>query len=62
MAVQAVISNKIDNNNVVVDIKSKRAPLIQYKVPEQRADEFCKNYVEKDKKELLAEHPDQFPL
>lgn len=53
MAVQAVISKKIDNNNVVVDIKSKRAPLVQYKVPEQRADEFCKKYVEKEKKDSI---------
>ena len=53
MAVQAVVSKKIDDNNVVVDIKSKRAPLIQYKVPEQKADEFCKKYVEKEKKNRL---------
>ena len=39
--------------NVLVDIKSKRAPLVQYKVPEQRADEFCKKYVEKEKKDSL---------
>ena len=53
MAVQAIISKKLDNNNVVVDIKSKRAPLMQYEVPEYKADEFCKNYVEKDKKDKL---------
>lgn len=54
MSVQAVVSKKIDDNNVVVDIKSKRAPLIQYKVPEHRADEFCRKYVEKEKKERLV--------
>ena len=53
MAVQAIVSKKIDDKNVLVDVKSKRAPLVQYKVPEQKADEFCKKYVEKEKKERL---------
>ena len=53
MAVQAIISKKLDNNNVVVDIKSKRAPLVQYKVPSQNADEFCHNYIKKEKKDKI---------
>lgn len=50
---QAVVSKKLNDNSVVVDIKSKRTPLMQYKVPEHKADEFCKNYVEKEKKDKL---------
>lgn len=53
MAVQAVVSKKLDNNRVVVDVKSKRAPLVQYSVPESKADEFCNSYVVKEKKENL---------
>ena len=51
MAVQAVVSKKVDDNYVIVDVKSKRAPLVQYKVPAQKADEFCQKYVEKEKKD-----------
>jgi hypothetical protein len=53
MAIQAVVSKKLDDNSVVVDIKSKRMQLAQYKVPVQKADEFCQMYVEKEKKEKI---------
>ena len=53
MAPEINITNKLSNNHVQVEIKSKNVPTRYFKVPEQKADEFCKNYKQFEKKQRI---------
>ena len=50
MAVSANVTRKLDNNYVQVDVTSKKTEPRYYKVPESKADEFCKEFTKTDKK------------
>lgn len=51
MAVDVNITKKLDNNYVQVEVESKHVPKRYFKVPETKADEFCKSYNEFNKKQ-----------
>ncbi len=50
MAVSANVTRKLDNNYVQVDVTSKKTDPRYYKVPESKADQFCKDFTKTDKR------------
>ena len=50
MAVSANVTRKLDNNYVQVDVTSKKTKPRYYKVPEAKADQFCKDFTKTDKR------------
>ena len=53
MAVELNIDKKLDNNNVQVRIDSNKIQTRFFKVPAQRADEFCSRYKKFDREETI---------
>ena len=50
MALTAAVTRKLDNNFVQVEIKNNNEKPRYYKVPEEKADSFSKEYVANSKK------------
>ena len=50
MAVSANVTRKLDNNYVQVDVTSKKTNPRYYRVPESKADKFCKDFTKTDKR------------
>ncbi len=50
MAVSANVTRKLDNNYVQVDVTSKKTNPRYYRVPESKADQFCKDFTKTDKR------------
>ena len=50
MSITTAVTRKLDNNCVQVEIKSDNDATRYYKVPEQKADDFQKEYVANSKK------------
>ena len=53
MAVHPHITRTLDNNYVQIDVNSKKAPTRYFRVPKTLADEFCKSYKKRDKRDTL---------
>ena len=53
MAIDAKITNRLNNNNVQVEISSKDSQKRFFAVPENKADSFIKNYTKLDKKHSI---------
>ena len=53
MATEINITKKLDNNHVQVEITPKKVPTRYFKVPTQKADEFCKAYKNFDKEQSI---------
>ena len=51
MAVNPVITQKLDDTYSQVEIQSKKARTRYFKVPTERADEFCVSYKKRDKRD-----------
>ncbi len=49
MAVTAQVTQKLDNNNVRVEVSGKKIPTRYFKVPENKADSFCRNFEKNDR-------------
>ena len=54
MAVKIDVTKKLDNNFVQVEVNSPKVSTRYFKVPEAKADEFCKEYKDFDKKIRLG--------
>lgn len=50
MAITTAVTRKLDNNCVQVEVKARKDDVRYYKVPEQKADSFQKEYVANSKK------------
>ena len=50
MAITTAVTRKMDNNYVQVEVKARKDDVRYYKVPEQYADTFQKEYVANSKK------------
>lgn len=50
MAITTSITRNLDNNYVQVEVNSPRATTTFYKVPKNKADEFCTQYKKLEKK------------
>ena len=50
MAITTSITRNLDNNYVQVEVNSPRATTTFYKVPKDKADEFCTQYKKLEKK------------
>ena len=50
MKVEAKINRKLDENYVQVEVCAKNTNPRYFKVPKEKADEFCKEYIKNDKK------------
>ena len=48
MAIETKITRKLDNNCVQVEVNGKNMPTRFFKVPEDKADEFCVSYRKND--------------
>ncbi|MBE7710508.1 MAG: hypothetical protein E7Z92_00040 [Cyanobacteria bacterium SIG31] len=53
MAVNPIITQKIDENYSQVEIQSKKARTRYFKVPTEKADEFCTSYKKRNKRDTF---------
>ena len=44
MAIKLNVTQKLDNNHVQIEVEHPKVPTRYFKVPENKADEFCKAY------------------
>lgn len=49
MAITAQVTQKLDNNMVRVEVSGKKIPTRYFKVSEEKADAFCKNFERNDR-------------